>query len=277
MPEPVEGSEGRHNQAGGRRTEARARKPDHETEPSLVIGGICRALVAGGGTIWGARQAALDILGERHPVTEALHGKRGYSGVTEAQRAMMAASVPQVAFIVPPDYVAELIEVLRPMTVVRDSGPRTLAMPRGTMQMPRQNQAATATYGGETQAIPVSQQAVGQIVASYKKLTALTQVTNDLLRYSDPNVDGVVRDDLAQVIARREDLAFVRGDGTADSPKGFAEDATNNNVSHFPALQNLSLTARANCPWMTKCRGRTRRASAPKPSCPPIATIVGWT
>jgi HK97 family phage major capsid protein len=30
-----------------------------------------------------------------------------------------------------------------------------------------------------------------------------------------------VRDDLVQVLARREDLAFIRGDGTADSPKGF--------------------------------------------------------
>lgn len=220
--EPVETTEGRGHQPGVRRSEARPRRPDHETEPSLVIGGLCRALVAGGGTVWGARQAAMEALGERHPVTEALHGTRGYASASEGQRAMMASVGASGGFIVPPDYVAELIEVLRPMTVVRDSGPRVLAMPRGTMQMPRQNQAATASYGGETQAIPVSQQAVGQIVATYKKLTALTPVTNDLLRYSDPNVDAIVRDDLAQVIARREDLAFVRGDGTADSPQGFA-------------------------------------------------------
>jgi HK97 family phage major capsid protein len=116
---------------------------------------------------------------------------------------MMADVGASGGFVVPPDYVAELIEVLRPMAMVRDSGPLVLAMPRGTMQMPRQNQAATASYGGETQAIPVSQQAVGQIVATYKELIVLTPVTNDLLRYSDPNGDAIVRDDLAQVIARR--------------------------------------------------------------------------
>lgn len=203
-----------------RRRPAQARKKDHETDPSLVIGAIARMLVAGGGTVHGARMAALDILGERHPVTEVLHGSRGYSGAS-VRRELMAGVGPSGGFLVPPDYVAELIEVLRPMTVVRDSNPRMIEMPRGTMQMPRQTQAATATYAGETTAIPVSQQSVGQIVATYKKLTALTPVTNDLIRYSDPAVDALVRDDLAKVIARREDLAFIMGDGTADSPRGF--------------------------------------------------------
>jgi HK97 family phage major capsid protein len=221
--EPVDDKDTDDARGNRPRTRAAARnKPDHESEPSLVIGGVARMMVAGGGTVWGARQASIDTLGERHPVTEALHGA-GWSGPgMTGQRAMMASVGPSGGFIVPPDYVAELIEVLRPLTVVRDSGPRVVAMPRGTMQMPRQNQAASASYGGETTAIPVSQQAVGQIVASYKKLVAMTPVTNDLIRYSDPSVDAMVRDDLAQVIARREDLAFVRGDGTADSPKGFA-------------------------------------------------------
>ncbi len=198
---------------------ARVRKPDHETDPSLVIGGIARMLVAGGGTVMGARAVSAETLGERHPVTEVLNGQRGLGA--SGQRALMAGVGPSGGFLVPPDYVAELIEVLRPMTVVRDSNPRMIEMPRGTMQMPRQTQAAIATYSGETSAIPVSQQAVGNIVASYKKLTALTPVTNDLIRYSDPAVDALVRDDLAKVIARREDLAFIRGDGTSDSPRGF--------------------------------------------------------
>ncbi len=218
---PVDDADSRFRQPGRTRAEARVRKADHETDPSLVIGGLCRMIAAGGGSIFNAREYSTEILGARHPVTEALHGTRGFSGAPD-QRSLMAGVGPSGGFLVPPDYVAELIEVLRPMTVVRDSGPRMIEMPRGTMQMPRQNQAATASYGGETTAIPVSQQGVGQIVASYKKLTALTPITNDLMRYSDPAVDALVRDDLAQVIARREDLAFIRGDGTSDSPKGFA-------------------------------------------------------
>ena len=96
-----------------------------------------------------------------------------------------------------------------------------MPMPRGTMTLPRQNQAATATYGNETTAIPVSQPQVGNIVATYKKLLAMVPISNDLLRFSDPSADSMVRDDLTAVLARREDLAFIRGDGTNDSPKGF--------------------------------------------------------
>lgn len=216
QPVGEEGDEARGLPAGTKRfrSPAMARKKDHSTDPSLVIGGIARMLAAGQGSVINARSYSAEIMGDRHPVTQALYGD-------SKTRALMASVGPSGGFLVPPDYVAELIEVLRPMTVVRDSGPRMIEMPRGTMQMPRQTQAATATYGGETTAIPVSQQSTGQIVATYKKLTALTPITNDLMRYSDPGVDALVRDDLAKVIARREDLAFIRGDGTQDSPKGF--------------------------------------------------------
>ncbi len=178
--------------------------PKERYKGSLVVAGAMRMIGAGGGSIYNARQVAKEVLGESHPVTKALNASSGPTG----------------GFIVPPDYVSEIIEILRARTVVRAAGPRTLAMPRGTMTLPRQTQAATANYGNELSAIPVSEQRVGQIVATYKKLTALVPVSNDLLRYSDPSADAFVRDDLVKVLALREDLAFIRGDGTADSPKG---------------------------------------------------------
>ena len=46
-------------------------------------------------------------------------------------------------------------------------------------------------------------------------------VTNDLMRYASPAADAFVRDDLVKVMALREDLAFLMGDGTQDTPKGF--------------------------------------------------------
>lgn len=212
--------EGRAQPVGGARGgAAQARKPGHEEDKSLVIGGVMRMLALGG-NIFGARQAAAEVFGDRHPVT----------------RALIAGSGPSGGFIVPPDFVAELIEVLRPLTAVRSSGPRILPMPRGTLTLPRQSQAATATYGGEVSAIPVTQQSVDQVIATYKKLTALVPISNDLMRYSDPSVDAMVRDDIAQVLARREDLAFIRGDGTSGSPKGLLNFALSaNSFSSNPA------------------------------------------
>lgn len=174
-------------------------------EKGLVVGGIVKMLLAGGGSLSDAQLAAKSVYGERHAVTKALLAGVGASG----------------GFMVPPDHAAEIIELLRANTVVRKAGPRMLTMPRGTMTLPRQSQAASAGYGSEVSSITQSEQKLDAIVATYKKLTALVPVSNDLLRYADPSADALVRDDLVQVMARREDLAFLRGDGTAGSPRGF--------------------------------------------------------
>jgi HK97 family phage major capsid protein len=174
-------------------------------EKSLVIGACIRSLGAGGGSLINARQVATEWYGERHPVTRALGVSTGAGG----------------GFIVPPDYVNEIIELLRPLAQVRASNPRVIPMPRGTMTLPGQATPATASYSSETSPITQTQQSLNQIVATYKKLTALVPVSNDMMRYADPAVDAFVRDDLVKVIALAEDAAFLLGDGTAGTPMGF--------------------------------------------------------
>ncbi|KAF2991146.1 phage major capsid protein [Methylocystis sp. MJC1] len=174
-------------------------------EKSIIFGAVAKAIALGGGNIYNARTAAKDLYGENHPVTKALVTATGSAG----------------GFIVPPDVANEIIELLRAKAVVRAAGPRNMPMPRGTMTLPGQASPATASYGSETKTISPSQPSLRQIVASYKKLTALVPVSNDMMRYADPAVDAFVRDDLVKVLALREDLAFLLGDGTADSPRGF--------------------------------------------------------
>ncbi len=180
-------------------------------ERSLVLGGAIKMLGLGGGSIYQARAAAIEVYGEGHPVTRALITSAGTSG----------------GFLVPPDVMPGVIELLRARAVVRSAGPRIIPMPRGTMTLPGQNSAASASYGAEGAKIATSQPGFNSIVASYKKMVAMVPVSNDMMRYADPAVDAIVRDDLVKVIALREDLAFLQGDGTLDTPKGmlaFAND-----------------------------------------------------
>jgi HK97 family phage major capsid protein len=174
-------------------------------EKSLIIGGMVKMFAAGGGSIHNARLEAKELYGDNHPVTKALIVSSGSAG----------------GFIVPPDQMTEIIELLRPKAQVRAAGPRNIPMPRGTMTLPGQASGASAGYGSEVKKIASSQPGLNQIVASYKKLTALVPVGNDMMRYANPAVDAFVRDDLIKVIALREDLAFILGDGTADSPRGY--------------------------------------------------------
>jgi len=191
--------------AGQPTVSASVEKDHYVREKSLVLGGVVKMLGAGGGSIYNARTAAHEAYGESHPVTRALAATTGTSG----------------GFAVPEDYMAEIIPLLRAAAVVRSAGPRVIPMPRGTMRLPGQSSAASATYGSEIQKIPTSQQGFNQIVASYKKLTALVPVSNDMMRYADPAIDAFVRDDLVKIVALREDIAFLTGDGTQDTPKGF--------------------------------------------------------
>lgn len=186
-------------------SDAAAKARGLDTSKGLVLGGMMRMIGRSSSEMKSPSLIANDIYGESHPIT----------------RALAAGTGPAGGFIVPPDYMAEVIELLRPMAQVRGARPRTLPMPRGTLRLPGQDTAATASYGSESKAITQSQQSLRTIVATYKKLTALVPITNDLMRYADPAIDAFVRDDLVKVIALREDLAFLLGDGTADTPRGY--------------------------------------------------------
>jgi HK97 family phage major capsid protein len=196
--------------------EEAARRRGLKTHKGLRAVACAKIFNAAGCSMVGAREIARDALGERHPITRAFEPRRD-----PHSRALVTSVGASGGFVVPPDYVNEVIELLRPRAVVRSSGPRVLPMPRGTLTLPGQKSAATASYGNETQKIAASQQTLNQIVASFKKLTAMVPVSNDLMRYADPAADAFVRDDLVKVLALREDLAFILGDGTQDTPRGF--------------------------------------------------------
>lgn len=122
--------------------------------------------------------------------------------------------------IVPNEYINEVIELLRSEAVMRLAGATILPMRTGSMTIPRQIGAATATYTGEKALITESNLSLDDLAMTGKKLTALTPLSNELLADSDPAVDKLVRDDLVAVMALREDLAFLRDDGSVNKPKG---------------------------------------------------------
>jgi HK97 family phage major capsid protein len=103
---------------------------------------------------------------------------------------------------------------------MRRLGAVVLPMDRGNFSIPRVTQGSTAYYQGESENITPSKMKFGQIQLIFKKLTALVPVSNDLVRYSSPGADAIVRDDMVRSVAQRENQAFLRDDGTDATPKG---------------------------------------------------------
>ena len=136
----------------------------------------------------------------------------------------------------------EWIDLLRNNTVVR-ARCRTIPMPRGASSRRKQTGAATATYQGELGPIVDSSQTVGRVNLSYKKLTAATVESNDLIRFSGSESDRIIQEDLLAVTALREDRALLLGNPPVDagSPQGirFQTIAANIAASAGTSLANF--------------------------------------
>ncbi len=141
-------------------------------------------------------------------------------GDGEVAKALAAGSGAAGGFLVPDNFSSEIIEFLRPISVVRRMGARTVPLANGNLTMPKQTGGASAAYIGENTNIPVTQATFGQVKLSAKKLAALTPISNDLIRFASPAVDDLVRSDLVAAIGQAEDNYFLRSDGTGAGPKG---------------------------------------------------------
>jgi len=136
-------------------------------------------------------------------------------------KALSASDATAGGFLVPPQYSQDIIEFLRAKSVVRQLGPIMIPMATGTFRIPKVTVGASASYIGENQAAPKTQQTFGNVTLTFKKLAALVPLSNDLLRYSSPGADAIVRDDVVRAMADAENRAFLRSDGTGGSPRGF--------------------------------------------------------
>jgi HK97 family phage major capsid protein len=137
-------------------------------------------------------------------------------------RALQASIGSAGGYMIPIELSAELIDLLRPRTVVRKATPnsRQISIPRGNLTMGRINAGATIGYVGEGQSSAYTQEVIGDINFTARKAKAIVPVSNDLIRFAQGSADAMVRDDLIRQLAVLEDASFLRGAGTVWTPKG---------------------------------------------------------
>jgi HK97 family phage major capsid protein len=203
--------------SGGHREE----KPGYEK--GQVVARIIRALAAG----------------HNDPQRAAAWAQKQW-GDEVVSKALAAGDAAAGGFLIPDQYSADIIELLRAQSIVRRLNPLQVPMPMGTITLPKITGGVTAQYIGENVNIPKGQPSFGALRLTYKKLAALVPVSNDLLRYNAYGVDAIVRDDLVSGIAMREDIAFIRDDGSQFTPKGLRYWAPAANVIPANGTVNLA-------------------------------------
>jgi HK97 family phage major capsid protein len=150
----------------------------------------------------------------------ALKYAKSILGNPDVEKALASGGQSTGGALVPQQFVADLIELLRANVVVRKAGARTMDMAYGNLTIPRLAGGATSGYQDELDDIGISQETFDDVQFTAKKLTSLVPVSNDLIRRSAVSVEQIVREDLVESIARREDLAFLLGAGTLKDPIG---------------------------------------------------------
>ncbi|HCA25251.1 MAG TPA: phage major capsid protein [Pseudomonas sp.] len=144
--------------------------------------------------------------------------------------------------LVPENMSSEVIESLRPRSVVRGLGAVSLPLNNGNMTIPRINGNTSVSYLGTETDISLTDMTFDDLKLSAKKAAAIVPISNDLLAFSgaNPRVDQMVANDLTISMGLSEDLHFLRADGTGNLPKGLRHWALPGNVVTAPAGVTLS-------------------------------------
>lgn len=135
----------------------------------------------------------------------------------------------------------EFIELLRPATIIgRITGFRRVPF---NVKMPAQTTASTAQWVGEGQPKPVSALGFEAITLGFAKAAGIVVLTEELVRFSNPSAEDIVRRDLIETIAQFLDHDFV--DPDKDEVQGVSPASITNGATVIEASGTSSAALKA--------------------------------
>lgn len=187
-----------------------------------------------------ALAASVRSLKQGQPVSAVDFARKQWGAESPVAKALSASDFAAGGALIPPEMAAEVIELLRPQSVVRRLNPVIYPMDSGTADIPKLTGGASASYVGENQNLPKTEPTTGTIKATARKLGAIIPISNDWIRRPKVGGESIVRDDLIAALSQRGDLAFIRGVGSQYSPRGLRYWAKAANVINANATVNLA-------------------------------------
>ena len=126
--------------------------------------------------------------------------------------------------LVPTELLAgSFIDILRKRMAVMATNPTMLTGLSGNVSILRMTSTSTAYFVGESGAPTESQQAFDQVNMTPKTIGAFVDYSRRLLLQSSIDVEAMIRDDIAKVIATKLDNAAIYGSGSSNEPLGIKD------------------------------------------------------
>ncbi|MDH5824325.1 phage major capsid protein [Luteimonas sp. RD2P54] len=122
--------------------------------------------------------------------------------------------------LVPTDHRADLyIQPLRNRLLARRLGVRVLSGLHGNVVIPKHGAGVSVGWVAENASVPDSNIDPASVTLSPKHAGGVTELSRQLIMQSSPDVEQLVRDDFAAVLAQAIDSALIKGGG-ANEPNG---------------------------------------------------------
>lgn len=115
---------------------------------------------------------------------------------------------------------SSFIDVLRNKALIMQLNPTLLTGLVGNIAIPRQITQTQTYWVTENQAITQAEATFDQVTMSPKQIGARSQYSRLMLQQSTPDIEAIVRNDLAAVMALGMDSAAISGTGASGQPRG---------------------------------------------------------
>ena len=123
-----------------------------------------------------------------------------------------------------PQQAPEIIDLLRAQVVVQRAGATEIPLPpSGQLDWPRLTGDVQAVWVGESENLNtrITQNATfGALLLRAKKLASFQKISRELILFSAPAVETIIRSTMAQQIGLKEDHTWLQGAGTQATPMG---------------------------------------------------------
>lgn len=152
----------------------------------------------------------------------------------------LEAGVPSSGgFGIPQVLSARVIEALYAQSIIDKCGVSKLPMPNGNLRMARMDTASTVGWVGELPAASPTAPVFGDVSLSAKKLFAISEISNSLIRYNAVGIEGWLARDLQKKFRLELDRAAFYGEGSSYTPAGLTNLGVQTSGSSGTALTQL--------------------------------------
>lgn len=159
---------------------------------------------------------------EYHAESERRTGRKA-QGVLIPMRALETRvnTTGSAGELVPTDHRADqYIQPLRNRLLARRLGARVLSGLQGNVVIPKHGTGVSVAWVGENTAVPESDVNPDSITLTPKHAGGVTELSRQLILQGSPDIEQLIRDDFAAMLAQAIDAAMIAGTGTANQPLG---------------------------------------------------------